>query len=137
MATTLTGGCLCGGVRYEATTTPTTVYFCHCTQCQKAQGTAFVASVPIALDAFKITRGQALLKAFRATPVKGRFFCGECGSPLYSFTEGKSMVRVRAGSFDTPPPLKLAAHIYTASKAPWYEINDDAPQYEGIEPGRQ
>ena len=132
----LTGGCLCGAVRYEITAEAREVFFCYCGQCRKAQGTPFVASVPVALTDFHLVQGADSLKAFRATPSKARYFCSHCGSPIYSQVDGNGTVRIRAGTLDTPPSLQLSAHIYTANKASWYAINDQAPQYPAREPNR-
>lgn len=115
---------------------PTDVYLCHCRQCQKAQGSAFAASVPIPADDFELVSGSECLKAFRATPSKGRFFCGECGAPIYSRVDGKDVLRLRAGSLDPPVQLTVRAHIYTEARAAWFEILDTVPRYPGQEPGR-
>lgn len=130
------GGCLCGGVRYRVQGAPGAVYFCHCRQCRKAQGSAFAASVPIAAGRFAILRGQPLLRSFRATPPKARWFCGECGSPIYSQVDGAPTIRLRAGTLDEPVSLVPAAHIFTAERAGWHRIGDDLPRHPGSEPGR-
>lgn len=131
-----TGGCLCGRVRYRLAAAPREVYLCHCGQCQKAQGGAFAASVPVAAASFELSAGAEYLKAYRSSPAKARYFCAECGSPLYSQTDGKNVLRLRAGSLDPPVELTIKAHIYTAGRAPWDEIHDSHPQFEGQEPGR-
>jgi len=130
------GGCLCGRIRYRLRRAPTDVYLCHCHQCQKAQGSAFAASAPIPADDFELVSGAECLKAFRATPAKGRFFCGECGAPIYSRVDGKDVLRLRAGSLDPPVHLTVRAHIHTEARAAWFEILDAAPRYPGQEPGR-
>jgi hypothetical protein len=133
----VTGGCLCGRVRYRLAQPPNAVYFCHCRQCQQAQGSAFVASVPVSADDFSLLAGEPFLKAYRSSPIKARYFCGECGAPIYSRVDGKPMLRIRAGSLDPPVDLKLQAHIHTASQASWFDIRDDSPRYPGQEPGRR
>lgn len=105
----LTGGCLCGGVRYEYDGVIDEISLCHCSQCRKAQGSAFVAVCPVDAARFRLLAGQALLKEFRAVPHKARVFCSHCGSPVYS------------------------AHV--ASKAAWEVIADDLPQYPQGRPG--
>lgn len=132
----VTGGCLCGAVRYTVAHAPERVFFCYCRQCQKAQGTPFVASVPVAAEDFKVTHGADVLKAFRASPSKARYFCGECGSPIFSQVDDHTTVRIRAGSFDEPPALTLQAHIYVGGRPKWYAITDRCPQYPASEPGR-
>ena len=132
----ITGGCLCGKIRYSLTHAPTEVFLCHCRQCQKAQGSAYVASIPIPAGDFELTQGAAYLQAYRASPPKARYFCRECGSPIYSRLDGKPAIRLRAGSLDVPPPLNINAPIHTVGRAPWDEINDDYPQFPGEESGR-
>ncbi|MGD9602165.1 MAG: GFA family protein [Gammaproteobacteria bacterium] len=112
------------------------VFLCHCRQCQKAQGSAFVASVPVPVEDFELLSGADALKAFRATPAKGRYFCGECGSPIYSQVDGRDVLRLRAGSLDPPADLAVRAHIHTEGRAAWYPIADATPRYPGQEPDR-
>lgn len=69
------GGCLCGRVRYEYSGDIDEVSMCHCKQCQKAQGSAFVAVAPVRSAGFRITSGASYLKEYRASPDKARVFC--------------------------------------------------------------
>jgi hypothetical protein len=132
----ITGGCLCGNVRYSIAELPTGVFLCYCRQCQKAQGTPFVATVPVAAADFRLIEGANSLKAYRASPHKARYFCGDCGSPIYSQVDGNAMVRIRAGSLDNAADLTIRAHIYTADKVAWYEITGVQPQHAAREPDR-
>ena len=132
----MTGGCLCGKVRYRVSSDHTQVFLCYCRQCQQAQGAAFVASVPVPAADFQLISGAETLRAFRATAAKARYFCGECGAPLYSQVDGNTRLRLRAGSLDIPTELVIQAHIHTVSMAAWYQINDTHPQYPGFEPAR-
>lgn len=132
----MNGGCLCGKLRYHVTSDTSRVFLCYCRQCQKAQGTAFVASVPVAVADFHLMSGAECLKSYRSSPSKARYFCGDCGSPLYSQVDGKPTLRLRAGSLDASPALKIQAHIHTADIASWYQINDTHPRYSEQEPGR-
>ena len=131
-----TGGCLCGAIRYTIEGPLGALVFCHCSQCRKAQGTAFASSVPVAARQFSLQSGAEKLKCYRATPHKGRYFCADCGSPIYSRIDGADSLRVRAGSFDCPVDLVPSAHIFVADKASWFEITDALPRYSGREPGR-
>ena len=132
----ITGGCLCGKVRYCLRHAPTEIYFCHCGQCRKAQGTAFAASLPISADDFTLTAGAEYLRAYRSSARKARYFCAHCGSPIYSQVDGTPILRIRAGSVDCAEALHGVAHIYTADKASWYRILDELPQYAAREPSR-
>ena len=128
-----TGSCLCGRVQYRYQGEIDEVSRCHCRQCQKAQGTAFVAVAPVRRADFEITGGGEWLREYRASPGKARVFCGECGSPLYSARDDRpEVLRLRLGTLDTPvdPPRQYHAHV--ASRAPWYRICDDFPQYPGF-----
>ena len=131
----VTGGCLCGAVRFSIDPAPHAVYFCHCGQCRKAQGSAFAASVPVPRAAFTLLAGGEQLRSYRATPHKARWFCSHCGSPLYSEVDGADVLRVRAGALDDARTLTAVAHIFVADRAPWYRIDDELPQYPGREPG--
>lgn len=127
------GSCLCGRVRYIYSGAIGEISMCHCSQCRKAQGTAFAAVAPIASEDFEIVQGEECLKAFRATAGKARVFCGECGSPLYSARDDSPEVkRLRLGTLETPVRAPRQYHIFVASKADWYGITDDFPQYDHL-----
>lgn len=130
------GSCLCGAVSFSIDPAPRAVYFCHCSQCRKAQGTAFASSVPVPRTAFTLLTGAEHMHSYRATPHKARWFCSRCGSPLYSEVDGGDALRVRAGALDDGHTLVPVAHIFVADQAPWYRIDDELPQYPGREPGR-
>lgn len=126
------GSCLCGRVRYRYEGVIDEISRCHCTQCQKAQGAAFAAVAPVESQRLKILQGREFLKAFRATPHKARVFCAECGSPLFSERDDRPGVkRLRIGTLETPIQASKQYHAFVHSKAPWYEIRDDFPQYQG------
>ena len=128
-----TGSCLCGRVQYEYDGEIDEISLCHCSQCRKAQGTAFAAVAPVRAERLNFTQGQQCLKAFRATPEKERVFCAECGSPLYSARDDLPEVkRLRLGTLDTPVVASKQYHAFVASKACWFEIKDDLPQHRGL-----
>jgi hypothetical protein len=127
-----TGGCLCGAVRYEVTGKLAPIQLCHCGQCRKAQGGAFGANIPVASAEFRLTNGDAQLRDYRASPGKRRVFCGACGSPLFSQRdETPETLRIRVGGLDDTEGLEVGLHIQTASRARWWRIEDDLPNYPG------
>ena len=130
------GGCLCGGIRIALNRSPGALIYCHCSQCRKTAGSAFNAVVPIDANAFEVSDPDALLRAFRASPGKVRYFCGCCGAPIYSRRSGSNTVRVRAGIVDDLVDVRHDGHIYFADAAPWFEPRDDLPRYDALEPGR-
>jgi hypothetical protein len=130
------GHCLCGAVRYEIDGELAGIQLCHCATCRRAQGGAFAANLPVDAANFRLVAGEDRLKAFESTPGKQRMFCGDCGSPIISrLTADPTKVRVRAGTLTDPVATKPIFHFQTASKASWWTITDDLPQYSGDRPG--
>lgn len=124
------GSCLCGGVRYEYDGDIDEISFCHCSQCRKAQGSAFAAVSPVATERFRILAGAELLREYRSSPDKVRAFCSNCGSPIYSAKDDLPQLRrLRLGTVDTPFACDNAFHIFTGSKASWWEFNDNHPRF--------
>lgn len=125
-----TGNCLCGHVRFEIQGELEPIQICHCSQCRKAQGSAFVTNIPVKESNFKIVSGKDDLKSFESSPGKQRVFCSNCGSPILSkTTKLPGVVRVRAGTLNGDLKTKPIYHIYFDSKANWFEINDDLPKH--------
>ena len=125
------GNCLCGGVRFQILEELEPIQVCHCSQCRKSQGTAFATNTPVKETAFQLDSGAELLKSFEASPGKQRVFCSVCGSPIYSKKDAlPGVLRIRAGLINEPLSAKPVAHFYTGSKANWWPINDDLPQFE-------
>ncbi|MFT4581815.1 MAG: hypothetical protein ACI915_001395 [Gammaproteobacteria bacterium] len=130
----LSGGCLCGRVRYRILNRPGPLIYCHCSQCRKAQGTGFAANVPVPRASFELTEGANHIKGYQTSKDKTRYFCAKCSSPLYSYLREASNYRIRAGSLDYAPELLPSAHIFFTSKASWVSVNDDLPQFSQREP---
>ena len=134
MPTTLTGGCLCGAVRYTVSIPVTELRACHCTHCQKTSGAAGTVNAIVPSEAFRITQGKP--RRYDAKADSGRtlyrFFCGDCGSPIYSQrATAPERVVVRAGSFDEPGDMKITANIWTKSARPWAYIDPASSQNPG------
>lgn len=124
------GSCLCGGIQYEVRGPLGYIMQCHCRRCRKANGSAFAANSPIAKTDFQLLQGEQLLKAFNPNTGVIRYFCSDCGSPIYSVrTDVPDIYRLRIGTLDTPIEQKPVCHIFTGSKAEWEDICDALPQY--------
>jgi len=134
MTTPITGGCMCGAIRYTLGMPVTELRACHCTTCQKGSGTQGSVNAVIPASAFKLTRGT--LKRYDSLADSGRtlyrFFCGDCGSPIYSqrATSPETLV-VRAGSLDEAGDMKITANIWTRSARPWAYIDPASKQLPG------
>jgi hypothetical protein len=127
MTASTTGGCLCGGVRFELTEPARAAGYCHCTRCQRRSGTAASAQARIDGRALKLLAGEELVKAWRH-PDGGweKLFCRECGSQLFSRDpEDRTRMSVRLGAFDGDPGVRPAWRAHVASAAPWEPIPDD------------
>lgn len=129
------GSCLCRAVRFEVDGELAPIQVCHCSDCRKAQGSAFGTNIPVATKDFRLLSGEAELTAYESSPGKERVFCRRCGGPVLSRLKAKpEVVRLRAGSLDMPTGAKLDFHFYVASKADWWPITDDLPQYPAERP---
>jgi hypothetical protein len=130
----LTGGCLCGAIRYTISAPVAELRACHCTSCQKASGAGGSVNAAVPSAAFKITQGTP--KRFASAAASGRtlyrFFCGDCGSPLYSQrANAPENVMVRAGTLDDSSGLKITFNIWTGSARPWDYIDPATKQHPG------
>ncbi len=127
----VTGGCLCGGIRYRIDGAFGVTANCHCTMCRKAQGSAFATNANVARDDFHLLQGADLITEYESSAGKLRCFCRVCGSPIYSYRVAEpAVVRVRFGTLDGDPGVRAALHFAVESKAPWFEITDDLPQVD-------
>ena len=131
------GACLCGQIRFTITGGIRNIVYCHCSQCRKAQGSAFATNGIVASEHFQIESGEEALTSYEATPGQSKYFCKFCGSPIISKTDSvPGQVRVRLGTIESDITERPQAHIFITSKANWENICGDIPQYEEYEPGR-
>jgi hypothetical protein len=123
----ITGGCVCGGVRYEISEPFVSANYCHCTRCQRRTGTGSSANARCAEGSFRLTQGDELVKVW--DPGGGGFekaFCSNCGSALFSRNaETKREVAVRLGTVDGDPGIRPDKHQFTDYAACWEPIPDD------------
>ncbi len=127
---TLTGGCLCGGVRFELAGPIDVVNMCHCSRCRKRGGSAFATVVHAKLSQFRLVSGEEQIQLFEPDGWNARRFCNVCGSPLPGWDEEDDHVGIPAGLFDEGMVTKPELHIMTGSKAEWFDIKDDIDQFE-------
>jgi hypothetical protein len=121
----LTGGCLCGGVRFEIDAPLGAASYCHCTRCQRRTGTAASAQARVAPGALHIVAGEELVREWAPPDGWAKCFCGACGSALWSRDPASGTTGVRLGAFDSDPGVRPAYRQFVAYAAPWEEIPDD------------
>jgi hypothetical protein len=125
--------CLCGAVAWELDGPFEFMSHCHCSRCRKTHGVAFATYVAGPADGFRL-RGAEHVTRWESSPGAWRNFCARCGS-VVPWDPWNGLMIVPAGNFHDDPGVRPAAHIFVASKAPWYEIHDDLPQYAEYPPG--
>jgi hypothetical protein len=101
----ITGGCLCGAVRYESAAPPIAGFYCHCTMCQKNYGGLFQATVKFAGSTFAFSKAEPIY--YRSSAFARRGFCAQCGSPIVFLYDGNQNVWVLFGSLDHPEDWPL------------------------------
>ncbi|MGN6380520.1 MAG: GFA family protein [Gaiellales bacterium] len=122
----LTGGCGCGGVRFEVDAPPEAASYCHCTRCQRRTGTAASAQARLRPGSFRILQGDELVAAWAPEGGWAKAFCSRCGSALFSRSpDDPDLVSVRLGAFDSDPGIRPQWRQFVAYAAPWEEIPED------------
>ena len=127
-ARTLVGKCQCGAVHYAVADEFVYAANCHCANCRRATGSAFKPFAGIARDKLRITSGADHLMIFgddNGHDVRSQ----ACGSLLYSVVRDGAFVHVAMGTLVDDPAIRPSKHIFVGSKAPWFTITDDLPQY--------
>ncbi len=129
----ITGGCLCGAVRYEANEPLVKGVVCHCRVCQKTTGSAFEACVRFPRNAFRFTKGEP--KRYKSSSIMEKCFCPHCGSTLTdqylvrkSANSNPDMVLVHIGTLDHPEAVSIEWHYGVESQLPWVHFDDGLPR---------
>jgi hypothetical protein len=126
------GGCACGAVRYRLTSEPMFVHCCHCLNCQRQTGSAFVINALIESDRVELVAGEpVVVDAPRDDGSAQRIFrCPRCQVAVYSEYGRPEVKFVRAGTLDQPASVAPDVHIFTRSKLPWVTLPESVPAVE-------
>jgi hypothetical protein len=125
------GGCLCGKVRFEILGPIEDIIYCHCSQCRKAQGSAFATNGNVAAEDFRFIAGEDNLTAYPSTDDQIKYFCRTCGSPMLSRRQSiPDTVRVRLGTIESKISERPSAHVFVASKANWEDMHARIPEFD-------
>lgn len=128
----LRGTCLCEAVAYEVADEFHAAFYCHCSKCRRATGSAFKPMAAIRFDRIRLTRGEGDLLIYGEPPHTHDIHCRHCGSFLYSFIADNGNGHVAMGTLVDTPSIRPQFHMFVGSKAPWHEITDDLPQFAGF-----
>ncbi|WP_238481050.1 GFA family protein [Dyella telluris] len=124
----LAGQCYCGEVRYQVDDAFLYAANCHCSQCRRTTGSAFKPFAGIERAKLRVTRGESQLLIVGEAEGHDAH-CRRCGSLLWSVVREGAFVHVAMGTLVDAPSIRPDKHIYVGSKAPWFDITDDLPQY--------
>jgi hypothetical protein len=129
--TKMTGGCMCGAVRYETTGETFAVNHCHCRSCRRHTGAAVVTLVGFMAD--KVEFSGDARKIYESSPGVGRAFCGNCGTPLtwegVSSTRGGPIFEIHISTFDNPDVLVPSGHSFDSERISWFDVADNLPRF--------
>jgi hypothetical protein len=129
----LEGGCHCGAVRYRASGPAFDVTHCHCVDCRRTSGAAFVTWFSVAAAGLAFTRGTPVRRA--SSPGVERTFCGACGTALtYRRRDRVADVDVTACSLDDPTAIVPEDHTWARERLPWVRLSDGLPRHETTRP---
>jgi len=135
----ITGGCVCGAIRYEIKAEPTLMLKCHCRDCQHVTGSGYAPAFLVPADALRVTQGE-LRYNFTPSIRRGkhkRGFCPECGSRITGgeFAEGDSpFVGLLASSLDDPTAFNPQMDIFVSDAQPWDQMDPAIPKFEQYPP---
>ena len=130
----MTGGCMCGAVRYEATGEPFLVSHCHCLSCRKHNGGPVVTLAGYKKEQLSF-KGEER-RIYESSPGVGRAFCGNCGTPLTWEGDGGEelglILELHLSTLDNPEALVPTGHAFYSERISWFDTADTLPRYEGF-----
>ena len=128
----LTGGCLCGAVKFHARGESPGAAICHCRMCQRVTGSAFNAAVGFRSADVTWTEGEPAVYASSAGVERG--FCSVCGSTLFYARPAKGEIFISLGALDDPDLIHPKLHVFTGDQMSWLHIDDNLPRFEAAMP---
>ena len=131
----LSGGCMCGAVRYELQSEPFDAGWCHCRTCQLTSGSPAMVFASVPEGDLKWTRGGDKVRSVTSSSFGHRCFCGECGTPfLMKVNHQPETVDFSVATLDEPEAIVPGFHIFWSSKVGWFDPADELPRHEQFRP---
>ena len=129
----LSGGCLCGAVRYRLLAEPFDAGWCHCRTCQLNSGSPAMAFASVGVGDYAVEQGQDRIGTVKSSDFGHRAFCRECGTPLYMRVNHQpETVDFSVATLDRPDTVAPSFHIFYASRIHWAKPGDDLPRHDGF-----
>jgi hypothetical protein len=131
---TITGGCHCGQIRYEASGDAITHALCHCTDCRRSAGAPMVSWTMYKREAVKVTKGTP--KTYHSSEHGRRQFCPNCGTGLFFINDVvlPGIIDIQSATYDNPDAVPAKAHIQVAERIGWMERAHELPTFERFPP---
>ncbi len=127
----VSGGCLCGEIRYEFDSAPAMTGVCHCKNCQRQAGSAFSTLAAVPRAEFRFVQGEPKLYLDKDTTSGNtveRYFCGTCGSPIYSaLSTQPDSIFLKTGTMDDTSGFTPQFHAWCDSKQDWVQLEEGVP----------
>ena len=123
------GSCCCGSVKFELASPPSMMGMCHCSRCRKAGASALAF---VDKDSFTLLEGREFIQRYEPEPPfkYARTFCKNCGTSLGEIGSENDSFPVSVNCLDDDPEVRIQFHVYVGSKPAWYEICDNAKQFQ-------
>ena len=128
----VSGGCLCGAIRYEARLPFTKFINCHCSRCRRASGSAYGVNAYVQPEAFRWIDGESLVTRFDLPAARSfsTAFCSRCGAPVPHATRSGREIIIPAGSLRDDPGVRPSANLHWTSRAGWSLRTSELPTEE-------
>jgi hypothetical protein len=123
------GSCLCGEVTYTLKSDLLFLYHCHCEECRKFSGSSSATNATVVRADLEISDPNQKLKRY-ALKAGSRYFCADCGSPIYSSADDGEFPAIHCGSIKNPPNKVVDANLWVSEKCPWTEIDPGLQNFD-------
>jgi hypothetical protein len=132
----LTGGCLCGQVRYALNSAPFDCGWCNCRTCQLNSGAPAMAFASVCRGDWVATAGANSIATVKSSSFGHRCFCSACGTPLYVEVDHQPQTTdFSVVTLDNPNAIAPEFHMFWSSRILWFDPGDDLPKYDRFRPG--
>ena len=130
----ITGGCHCGRIRYQAEGEAVTHALCHCNDCRRHAGAPMVGWTMYPAAAVKITKGEP--KIYESSTNGRRFFCADCGTGLFYKNDVvlPGIIDIQSATYDDPEAVPAQVHIQVAERIGWMRQAHGLPEFDRYPP---